>query len=88
MNASLIALLKSKSPAPVVGDAVVGFGEKTILFHYGCPVAVFVPGRGVVSTKETISPTTSRRVNSWEHQVTHVKVPTSEFIEILEGEDG
>ena len=41
MNADLVAKLKEASPIKVRGDAEIRINGRTILFDYGCPVAIW-----------------------------------------------
>ena len=85
MNADLVAKLKEASPIKVRGDAEIRINGRTILFDYGCPVAIWIPGRGIVSPLEVISPTTSRRITKWEPTIMHSKVTVNQFIGLLQG---
>lgn len=52
---------------------------RIVLFSYQLPVAVFVPGRGVVANETCYSVTTSRHINQFANGATISRVTEPEF---------
>ena len=52
---------------------------RIVLFSYRLPVAVFVPGRGVVANETRYSATTSRHINQFADGATISRVTEPEF---------
>lgn len=52
---------------------------RVVLFSYRLPVAVFVPGRGVVANETRYSVTTSRHINQFADGATVTRVTEPEF---------
>lgn len=71
---------------PGIGGSVSGHASvislsdgREVCLSYGTPIAVFVPGRGVLQTDRKYSVTTSRHANAFMQGSTHTVIPHAEF---------
>lgn len=63
-----------------VNVSVVSLSDgREVCLSYSTPVAVFIPGRGVVKTDRRYSVTSSRHANQFMRGSTHTVVPHEEF---------